>query len=144
MTLQLPATAGTGSPPCLGCQANFPFQAATENVLASLQDPNFRKVPLKPCKAALQQIHTVQQLLCPGSTASPAVVWTAVSQGSPCALCQHLGNGGPSHLLLFGVLVFSHWPTSLVQYLVVASSYVFHVLCPCSVTVISPFGRDID
>lgn len=53
MTLQLPATAGTGSPPCLGCQANFPFQAATENVLASLQDPNFRKVPPKALQGCL-------------------------------------------------------------------------------------------
>lgn len=37
---------------------------ATEKVLPSFQNPNLRKVPRNPGKAALQQVHRAQQLLC--------------------------------------------------------------------------------
>lgn len=91
---------------------------ATENVLPSLHNPNFRKVPLNPGQAALQQVHTAQRLLWERSRSRS-------HSGLDCSgpwllsvlyLVQHLGSGGLLCLLFFRVLVsFLYWPISLVQ-----------------------------
>lgn len=54
---------------------------ATENILPSLHNPNFRKVPLNPGQAALQQVHQHSGFSGSAAAAAPTVVWTAVGHG---------------------------------------------------------------